>query len=182
MTVSNATAARGTAAPSQPDTITIDRNARMALLAALNLRLDGSFEGVHASMREHDRVLLCKAQEFFDHLWPVLDGLEYWDESGSETPPLSYTIPASAWLELLVEDYAMQTRSGIEGDEEWMIRVAAVGEDAFKQGGEMYNPHRTDHPNRQRNDFLVEMRVKLEHDRDELVGMKSIIAALAGRD
>jgi hypothetical protein len=174
MTVSNATAAGGPAAISQPSTITIDRNARKALLAALALRL-GNVEDIHKTIGARDRVSLGQARVIFEPLWPILDGLNFWDD---DEPVATYTIPATDWLEKLVEDYADQTRRDLESDEKWLSETADQGEAAFSVGSYLHDPDDGRHPNMQRLEWIAKMRGKLEDDADELVGMESIIAAL----
>lgn len=167
-------------AVSAPATITIDRNARKTLLAALGLRLEGHFEGIHKALFNRDRAFLNEAQEFFTHVGPILDGLEFWDEGGGEVPAHEYTIPATDWLRELIQDYAQQVHADCDGDEEFLSQVADKGKVEFEKGGQLYDPDATDHPNKQLQGWIVKMRRKLEHDRDELVGAQMIGFALLG--
>jgi hypothetical protein len=117
-------------------TITIDNNVRKALIAALSLRL-AQFADLPDALRPGDHEGMIKARATFEELWPVLDGLDFWE---NDAPAATHTIPASAWLRALVAQSAAEIRQTISVERVRVNDTAREGKAAFEKGGSHYKP------------------------------------------
>jgi hypothetical protein len=152
-------------------TITIDRNARGALLAALSLRLR-QFEDLPDALQFHARVRMFEARTTFERLWPVLDGLDFWED---EDPAATHTIPASDWLRALVVESAAETRQTIASETAQTSVTAQEGQAAFEKGGSHYKPGSNVHACVRQRGYFEWMRRYLEEQNDQLVCLEAIL-------
>jgi hypothetical protein len=146
-------------------TITIDNNARKALIAALSLRL-AEFVDLPGALRPGEHPRMIKARATFEELWPVLDGLDFWE---SDAPAATHTIPASAWLRALVAQSAAEIRQTISIERVRVSDTAREGRAAFEKGGSHHKPRlAVDACVRQRG-YFEGIRKYLEEQHDHLL-------------
>lgn len=155
-------------------TITIDRTARRALLAALSLRLR-RLEDLPDALQFHGRARVIEARTTFERLWPVLDRLDFWQD---EDPAATHTIPASDWLRALVAESAAETRQTIANETAQASVTAQEGQAAFEKGGSHYKPGSNVEASTRQRGYFEWMRQYLTEQNDQLVCLEAILDRL----
>jgi hypothetical protein len=146
-------------------TITIDHNARKALIAALSLRL-AQFADLPRALRPGDHAGMIKARATFEEFRPVLDGLDFWE---NDTPAATHTIPASPWLRALVTQSAAEIRQTISVETVRGDDTAREGEAAFKKEGPHYKPQLAVDAGVRQRGYFEGIRKYLEEQHDQLL-------------
>jgi hypothetical protein len=166
-------------AVSAPASITIDRNQRKALLAAINTRLS-HYEPIYDAIANHDRALMAEACDEFPIVFSILNSIDYYEDEGLRG---SFTVPVDArWMEALMEYYEPQIRGCIEDSMEQLQEALLGGPERYELGGSKYRAEAELPPRVRFNWNVRELRESIAEDTDELAGLRSIRAALTAED
>jgi hypothetical protein len=163
--------AAGASCSNGPATITIDHHARKVLIVMLSLQL-GRFADLPDALRPGDHTGRIKARATFEELWPVLDGLDFWENND---PAATYTIPASGWLRALVTQSAADIRQTIAVGTVQANDTARGDQAAFETGGSHHEPRLDVDGCVRQGGYFEGIRECLEQQRDQLLCVEAML-------